>query len=137
MKENQSKDVEIPQKKPKPRKLTKEDKEHEVIAEFESDEKDIFEARKNCGLNLADFKCNKCSFETHSEGTIKKHKRTAHQIKESNENIILGFKNDIFHHFKLIEAVGELNKVRCRTCDYKTNSRCELKMHVHEQHNIL
>ena len=95
MKENQSKDVEIPQNKPKPRKLTKEDEENEVIAEFESDEKDIFEARKNCGLNLTELKCNKCSFETHSEETIKKHKRTAHQIKESNQN-------DIFHHFKLL-----------------------------------
>ena len=40
VKESQSKDVEIPPNKPKLNKLTKEEKENEVIAEFESDGND-------------------------------------------------------------------------------------------------
>ena len=120
--------------KPKPKKVTKEDKENEIIAEFEMDNSEIFEARKNCGLDLTELKCKKCGFETHSEGMLRKHKRTVHQIKESNQNIILGFKNDAFHHVKLLEALGELNKIVCRSCDYKTNSKGELKIHEHENH---
>ena len=53
-------------------------------------------------------------------------------MKESNQNIILGFKNDAFHHVKLLEALGELNKIVCRSCDYKTNSKGELKTEVNK-----
>ena len=92
-----------------------------------------FQARKNCGLDLTEVKCKKCSFETHSEGTLT---RTAHKLKESNQNIILGFKNDMFHHVVLLKALGELNKVICSFCDFKTNSKGELKMHEHDKHMI-
>ena len=114
--------------------ISKEDRENEVISEFEKDCNDIFESRKNCGLDLAEMKCKTCRFETHSEGILRKHKRTAHRIKETNQNIILGFKNDVFHHLKLLEALGELDKITCGVCNYKTNSKGELKLHEHERH---
>ena len=63
------------------------------------------------------------------------HKRTVHHLKESNLNIILGFKNDIFHHLKVLEAMDEINKIVCKTCDFRTNSKGELKMHEQEHHD--
>ena len=104
VKETESKNVETKSNKPEQKKLTKEDRENEVISEFENDCNGIFESRKNCGLDLSEIKCKTCRFETHSEGLLRKHKRTAHRIKENNQNIILGFKNDMFHHPKLLEA---------------------------------
>ena len=117
------KNIETITTKPGPKKLTKEDRENDVISEFENDCNDIFETRKNCGLDLSEIKCKTCSFDTHSEGLMRKHKRTAHRIKETNQNIILGFKNDMFHHLKLLEDLGELNKITCAACNYKTNSK--------------
>ena len=84
---------------------------------------------------MSEIKCKTCSFDTHSEGLLIKHKRTAHRIKVTNQNIILGFKNDMFHHLKLLEALGELNKIICAAFNFKTNSKGELKMHEHERHN--
>ena len=49
------------------------------------------------------------------------HKGTIHQLKESNLNIILGFKSDITHHIRVLEAMDELNKIACITCDFRTN----------------
>ena len=72
---------------------------------------DILESRKNCELELSEMKCKACKFETHSEGLLRQHKRTTHRIKETNQNIILGFKNDMFYHLKILEALGELNKI--------------------------
>ena len=114
--ETESKNVETITNKPEPKKLTKEDREIEVISEFENDCNDIFGSRKNCGLDLSEIKCKTCRFETHSEGLLRKHQRTAHRIKETNQNIILGFKNDMFYHLKLLEALGELNKITCAAC---------------------
>ena len=65
----------------------------------------------DCGLDLSELKCKKCTFETHSEGTLRKHKRNVHQLKESNLNIIIGFKTDMQHHLVLQEAMEELNKI--------------------------
>ena len=84
---------------------------------------------------MSEIKCEKCSFDTHSEGLIRKHRRTTHNIKETIQNIILGFKNDMFHHLVLLEALGELNKITCTSCNYKTNSKGELEMHEQERHN--
>ena len=120
--------------KPKHRKLTKEEKEKMVIGEFEKDGKEIFETRTNCGLKLDEIKCKKCEFETFSDGLIRLHKRNYHQLKESNQNIILGFKNDIIHHRVVLEAMDELNKKVCTMCEFKTNSKGELKIHEQEQH---
>ena len=90
--------------------------------------------RKDCGLDLSEIKCKKCNFETHSEGTLRKHKRTVHNLKESNLNIIIGFKADMQHHLVLLEAMEELNKVICERCDFRTNSKGLLKIHDQEQH---
>ena len=120
--------------KSKQKKPTKEEKEKEVIAEFEKDIQNVHTMRKNCGLDLSEIKCKKCNFETHSEGTLRKHKRTVHHLKESNLNIIIGFKADMQHHLVLLEAMEELNKVICERCDFRTNSKGLLKIHDQEQH---
>ena len=57
------------------------------------------------------------------------HKGTIHQLKESNLNIILGFKSDTTHHIGVLEAMEELNKIACMTCEFRTNSKGELKIH--------
>ena len=71
--------------KVKAKKITKEDKEKEVILEFKKDSNDIFETRINCGLKLDEIKCKQCDFDTFSEGLIRMHKRSVHQLKESNQ----------------------------------------------------
>jgi hypothetical protein len=62
MKESQSKAVENTGNKPKPKKLTNEDKEFEVIAEFASDGKDIFNARKKLWTRLDGTQMQKLQF---------------------------------------------------------------------------
>ena len=56
-------------------------------------------------------------------------------MKESNQNIIFGFKSDITLHIKVLEAMDELNKIACMKCEFKTNSKGELTMHEQEHHN--
>ena len=73
--------------------------------------------------------------ETFSEGLIGMHKRSVHQLKESNLNVILGYKSDITHHIRVLEAMDELNKIACMTCEFRTNSKGELKIHEQEHHN--
>ena len=62
---------------------------------LEIDSANIYKLMKDCGLELTGYKCKKCAFESHSDGLLRKHKRTSHQLKESNQNMILGFKIDI------------------------------------------
>ena len=81
-------DLSKPNNKMKPKKRTNDDKEKEVIAEFENDSKEILETRINCGLKFDEIKCKKCDFETFSEGLFGVHRRTVHQVKESNLNVI-------------------------------------------------
>ena len=97
--QNSGDKVEVVQNKDKPKsklkKPTKEEKENEVIAEFEEDIQNVHIMRTNCGLDLSEIKCKKCNFETHSEGTLRKHKRTVHNLKESNLNTIVRFRADM------------------------------------------
>ena len=118
--------------KVKAKKITKEDKEKEVIAEFEKHSNDIFETGINFALKLDEIKCKKIDFETFSEGLIRMHKRSVHQLMESNLNVMLGLKSDITHHIRGLKAMDELNKIACLTCDF---SKGELKIHDQEQHN--
>ena len=45
--------------KSKPKKITQEDREEEVIVEFEKDGKEILETRINCGLKLDEIHCKR------------------------------------------------------------------------------
>ena len=119
VKETESKNVETITNKPEPKKLTKEDRENEVISEFENDCNDIFESRKNCGLDLSEIKCKTCRFETHSEGLLRKHKRTKHDLKETNAIpffntclplLLLCFYQDMNNKFKNIERLAQIMK---------------------------
>lgn len=41
--------------------------------------------------------------------------------------------DNLFKHG--LEALGELDKITCAKCNYKTNSKGELKLHEHERHS--
>ena len=90
---------------------------------------------KDCGLELTGYKCKICDFESHSDGLLRKHNRTTHQLKETNQDIILGFKNDIGNYVYLLETMGDdVNQIICDKCAFKCNSKGELKMHEKEIH---
>ena len=115
-------------------KVKKEDIENEIISEFEIDSAKIYTLMKDCGLELTGYKCKKCDYECHSDG-LRKHKRTTHQLNESNQNIMLGFKNDIGNYVYLLETMGDdLNQITCGKCEFKCNSKGDLKMHEKEIH---
>ena len=115
-------------------KVKKEDIENEIISEFEIDSAKIYTLMKDCGLELTGYKCKKCDYECHSDG-LRKHKRTTHQLNESNQNIMLGFKNDIGNYVYLLETIGDdLNQITCGKCEFKCNSKGDLKMHEKEIH---
>ena len=116
-------------------KLCKQEKEDKVIKEFEKDCIDYLDIRRNCGLDLGMSKCKKCDFVTHSEGILRKHKVNIHKIKESNENIILGFKSDFQSYCELLETMDEEpEEVKCKECEFKITSRGKLQIHMNETH---
>ena len=95
--------------------------------------------KAGCGLDLTILvsvkSFNKCEFETHSEGRLRKHKRAMHQIKESNWDIIIGFKNDILCFVDILKDMGEeIKEIRCQICEFKTHSYGEVKMHEQAMH---
>ena len=58
-----------------------------------------------------------------------------HQIKESNLDIIIGFKNDILGFVDILKDMGEeIKEIRCQICDFKTHSYGEVKMHEQAMH---
>ena len=134
---NSKGDSELNEKKTKTKtkKVKKDVIEKEILEEFENDCEDIFTLKTNCGLDLTEHKCKKCDFETHSLGILRKHNKDTHQLKESTENIIIGFKSDIRSYVYILETMGEeLNIIICEKCDFKTNSKGELKLHENEMH---
>jgi hypothetical protein len=113
--------------------------EKEGIEEFEKDEMNFLSLKEKTGFDLTILvsvkSCNKCDFETHSEGRLRKHKQVMHQIKESNLNLIIGFKNDILSFVDTLKNMGiEMKEIRCQICDFKTHSYGELKMHEQAMH---
>ena len=97
--------------------------------------------KEKSGLDLTilvDVKnCSKCEFETHSEGKLRKHKRSTHQAIDSNIKIIMGFKNDIQEYFNILNDMGvrqDFEEIDCQICDFKTKSNGECKMHEQKMH---
>ena len=100
------------------------DLKNEVIEEFEKDERNILSLKEKSGLDLTilvDVKnCSKCEFETHSEGKLRKHERSTHQVIDSNIKIIMGFKNDIQEYFNILNDMGvgeDIEEIDCQICE--------------------
>ena len=74
------------------KKLTKETIQFNIIEDFKKDAEIILEDRNDFGCDVLSKKCKKCDHETHSEGVLRLHKVEDHNIKESKNNVILGFK---------------------------------------------
>ena len=117
--------------KGKKKKLTKDIIQTEIIEEFKKDGNRILEDRNDLGRDVYSKKCKKCDYETHSEGVLRVHKVEDHKLKESKENIIIGFNNDVKDHIAILTELQEnLNNVRCDQCDFTTHSLGLLKIHV-------
>ena len=115
----------------------KETIEKNIMEGFENDSKDILDVRKNCGLDIASQKCNKCKFKTHSEGLLRNHGKEVHKLNKTFENIVEGFEIDSKKHLELLKVMYEdddIQKVKCKKCDFKTHSGGKLKMHEREKH---
>ena len=64
----------------------KELKEQKVLNCFKSDCEVFYKLKIDCGLDVHSQNCKKCDFETHSEGLVRLHKETEHQLKETFQN---------------------------------------------------
>ena len=58
-----------------------------------------------------------------------------YKIKESNENIIIGFKTDFQSFCELLETMDEEpTTIKCNECEFKTKSKGELQIHINDLH---
>ena len=123
--------------KPKKKKLTKDVIQQNIIEEFESDYRNILDDRINSGfwLDLKSKQCKKCEYETFSEGKLRHHKAVDHNLKETKDNIIIGFNNDVNEHLEIIKAMGDdMYGLNCVKCEFKTHSKGLLMMHSYSLH---
>ena len=121
--------------KAKKNKLTKDAIQVNIIEEFKKDGENILEDRNDYGCDVFSKKCRKCDYETHSEGVLRLHKVEDHNTKESKENIIIGFKNDIEEHIKFLNEMEEkLKEIKCDQFSFMTHSFGHLQIHVYSTH---
>ena len=121
--------------KQKKKKVKKQDITKKIIEEFEKDCEDILIMKKNCGFDLNTKKCKKCYFEIYSEGLLRQHKVQIHSLKESPENIFLGFKNDLIEHVNLLKSMeDDVKLIRCKDCEFETYSKGLLEIHKNDNH---
>ena len=121
--------------KTKKKKITKDMIQQNIIEEFESDYRNILDDRINSGLDLKSKACKRCDYETFSEGKLRHHKAVDHNIKETKDNIIIGFNNDVNEHLEVIKAMGDnIYGLTCSKCEFKTHSKGLLMMHTYSNH---
>ena len=135
LKDKASESKEIQTKAKLSKSKIKELKEAGIIKGFEKDCGTFFDLKINCGLDAKSQKCKKCDFETHSEGLLRMHKVKDHNLKETFQNIVLGFEFDLERHIQVLTAMGEdINTKKCDECEYKTSSDGKLQMHRTNNH---
>ena len=106
-------------------------KEEMVIKGFEKDSEVFF----ICGLDVKSIKCKKCDYESHSEGLLRLHRVNDHKLKETFQNLVLGFQCDVREHIELLNSMSETSEnFKCDTCEYKTCSKGRLEVHRNEYH---
>ena len=129
------KNVTPEKQKPKKKKLTKDEIQQSIITEFEDDCKKIYKDRTNSCLDMTSKKCKKCDYETFSEGTLRVHKVDIHKLKETKENIVLGYQNDVREHLEILKAMEDnLFSIKCDQCNFKTHSKGLLRIHMYSMH---
>ena len=123
------------QKNPKKKKITKDIIDEKLIAAYEKDGNEMFTELEDWGLDVYSQKCKKCDFETHSEGFLRQHKVRSHNIKESRQNIIIGYELDMQKFADVLKRNNEsLDKHKCEQCDFKTHSEGKLVLHTLSNH---
>ena len=81
-------------------------------------------------------KCKKCDFESHSVGLLRRHKVAIHNMKETYENIIIGFEFDVDTNIEVMKAMdeGDIKFFKCENCDFNTHSKGKLMKHINNMH---
>ena len=66
---------------------------------------------------------------------MRTHKTVDHKIKETNENVIIGFRNDVSDHLEISKAMeDDHQKIKCEKCVIKTHNKGLLMIHVYSMH---
>ena len=116
----------------------KELKEKKMLEAFEKDCAIFGEMRINCGLDTKYKTCRKCDFETHSEYLLRMHKERDHNLKQTFQNLVLGYECDIGSHLEVLKPMEEpIDTVKCAECDFKSCSEGKVEMHKVEYHEEL
>ena len=108
-----------------------------IIEAFEEDAKEHFAVNRDCGLNNATQKCNRCKFVTHSMGLLRIHEKKVHKVYHNFEKIVDGFKFDNIKYSEVLNAMydgDELKKNQYEKCNFKTHSADILKLHISNSH---
>ena len=116
----------------------KELKEAKSLEAFENDCKIFGELRSNCGLDVTFKTCRKCDFESHSEFLLRLHKERDHNIKQTFQNLVLGYEYDLQYHIEVLKPMDEpIETLKCSECDYITCTEGKIMIHKTEQHEEL
>ena len=116
----------------------KELKEKRILETFKKDCAVFGEMRINCGLDVKYKTCRKCDFETHSEYLLRIHKERDHSIKQTFQNLILGYECDLQSHIEVLKPMEEpIDTFKCTECDLKLCSEGKIEMHKVEHHQEL
>ena len=79
--------------------------------------------RVNCGLDVTFKTCRKCDFESHSEYLLRIHKERDHNLKQTFQNLVLGYESDLQSHIEVLKPMDEdININKFTECDCKTCS---------------
>ena len=63
------------------------------------------------------------------------HKVNVHKIKETYENIIIGFRTDIQSYIELLATMDESPAIKkCKVCVFEVNSKGKLQIHMGDIH---
>ena len=90
----------------------------------------LYQDLENSRLDVHSHKCKRCDFATHSEGHLRQHTVINPNIKDSKQNIILGYEIDMQKHRSVLEHMDEGHeKFNCEPCSFKTHSEGKLVMH--------
>ena len=66
------------------------------------------------------------------------HKEKDHQIKQTFQNLVLGYESDLRDHIEVLKPMEEsIDTIKCDECDHKTCSEGKLEMHKNECHEQL
>ena len=116
----------------------KELKEKKMLEAFEKDCELFGEMRINCGLDMHYKTCRKCDFETHSEYLLRIHKERDHNLKQTFQNLQLGYDCDLKAHIEVLKPMEEpIDTSKCPECYLKFCSEGKVEMHKVESHQEL